>query len=76
MNPMDMMQFASRLSIFRQQHPKFGKFLKAVANKGITEGSVMEVKFKATDGNEYLANVKLTAEDIETIEMIKGMRSK
>lgn len=73
MNPMDMMQFAGRLNIFRQQHPKFGKFLKSVASKGITEGSIMEVKFKATDGEEYLANIKLTAEDIETISMIKGM---
>jgi hypothetical protein len=73
MNPMDMMQLAGRLSIFKQQHPKFGKFLKSVAAKGITEGSIMEIKFKATDGNEYVANIKMTPEDIETINMIKDI---
>jgi hypothetical protein len=73
MNPMEMMKLAGRLGIFKQQHPKFGKFLKAVAAKGLTEGSVMEVKFKATDGKEYVANIKMTPEDIETIDMIRSM---
>ncbi|MCR5226680.1 MAG: hypothetical protein K6E27_05665 [Eubacterium sp.] len=73
MNPMDMMQLAGRLGTFRQQHPKFGKFLKSVAAKGLTEGSIMEVKFRATDGEEYLANIKLTKEDLETIDIIKSM---
>ena len=72
MNPMEMMQLAGRLGTFKQQHPKFGKFLKAVAAKGLTEGSVMEVKFKATDGKEYVANIKMTPEDIETINLIKS----
>ena len=70
---MDMMQLAGRLGTFRQQHPKFGKFLKSVAAKGLTEGSIMEVKFRATDGEEYLANIKLTKEDLETIDIIKSM---
>jgi hypothetical protein len=73
MNPMDMMQLAGRLGTFRQQHPKFGKFLKSVAAKGLTEGSIMEVKFRDTDGEEYLANIKLTKEDLETIDIIKSM---
>ena len=73
MNPMEMMKLAGRLGIFKQQHPKFGKFLKAVAAKGLTEGSVMEVKFKDTDGKDYVANIKMTPEDIETIDMIRSM---
>lgn len=73
MNPMDMMQFASRFSLFNQQHPKFGMFIKSVANKGIEEGAVMEVKFTSPDGQEYVSNIRLTADDIQTIEMIKGM---
>lgn len=71
MNPMDMMQFVGRIGIFKKQHPKFGMFLKSVASKGLTEGSIMEVKFKATDGKEYVANIKMTPEDIETINMLK-----
>ena len=73
MNPLDTMQLAGRLSIFKQQHPKFGMFLKSVANKGLEEGSIMEVKFKAVDGEEYLANIKLTGDDIKTLEIIKGL---
>ena len=76
MNPMDMMQIAGRIGTFKQQHPKFGKFIKSVARKGLTEGSIMEVKFKSTDGEEYVANIKMTAEDIETINMIRDMSLK
>ena len=76
MNPMDMMQLAGRLGSFKQQHPKFGKFLKSVASKGITEGAVMEIKFKAVDGQEYVSNIRLTKEDIDTIQMIKTMGRK
>jgi|UPI00048A3CB5 hypothetical protein len=76
MNPMDMMQIAGRLGTFNQQHPKFGAFLKAVAAKGLTEGTVMDVKFTATDGQEYVANIRMTAEDIETINMIREMGRK
>ena len=73
MNPIDMVQLAGRLSTFKQQHPKFGRFIKSVAAKGLTEGSVMEVKFRATDGEEYVANIKMTQDDIETINMIRNM---
>ena len=38
MNPLDTMQLAGRLGIFKQQHPKFGMFLKSVASKGLEEG--------------------------------------
>ncbi len=76
MNPMDIMQFAGRLKTFNEQHPKFGKFLRAVANKGIVEGTIMEVKFKSVDGEEYVANIKMTADDIETINMIRSMTTK
>jgi len=73
MNPLDTMQLAGRLGIFKNQHPKFGKFLKSVAGKGLEEGSVMEVRFRAVDGEEYLANIKLTKEDVETLDIIKNM---
>ena len=45
MNPMDMMQFVSRISIFKQQHPKFGAFLSSIANSGVKEGDILEVKY-------------------------------
>ena len=33
----------------------------------------MEVKFTSVDGQEYRANIKMTDDDIETINMIKSM---
>ena len=74
MNPMDMMQFASRLGTFTQQHPKFIMFLKKVAHDGVSEGDILEINYRSGDGRESKANIKLTNEDIETINLIKNMR--
>ncbi len=71
MNPLGMMELASKYSKFKEQHPKFGQFLKSVANKGLTEGSIMYMEFKSVDGKSYSANIKLTKEDIEFLEMLK-----
>ena len=75
MNPMDMMQYVSRISIFKQQHPKFGMFLSKISNDGIREGDILEVTYKSVDGRENVANIKLTNDDVETISMIKNMRN-
>ena len=40
MNPLGMMELASKYSKFKEQHPKFGQFLKSVANKNLQEGSL------------------------------------
>ena len=71
MNPLGMMELASKYSKFKEQHPKFGLFLKSVANKGLTEGSIMYMEFKSVEGETYSANIKLTKEDIEFLEMLK-----
>lgn len=71
MNPMDMMQFAGRINTFKQQHPKFGLFLKSVASKDLEVGSIMEVKFRNVDGEEYVANIRMTAEDIEMLNVLR-----
>ncbi|MCR5213509.1 MAG: hypothetical protein K6E10_03775 [Eubacterium sp.] len=73
MNPMDMMQIAGRLGTFNEQHPKFGLFLKSVAASGLEEGTILEVKVKKPDGQEYVSNIKMTREDVETVEMIKNL---
>ncbi len=74
MNPMDMMQFVSRISIFKQQHPKFGAFLSSIANSGVKEGDILEVKYISNEGGERVANIKLTNDDIETLNLLKNMR--
>lgn len=71
MNPLGMMELAKKYGTFKEQHPKFGLFLKSVANKGLTEGSIMSMEFKSVEGETYAANIKLTKEDIEFLEMLK-----
>ena len=46
-------------------------FLKSVANKNLQEGSIMCMEFKDVSGETYSANIKLTKEDIEFLEMLK-----
>ena len=71
MNPLGMMELAAKYSKFKEQHPKFGMFLKSVANKNLKEGSVMYMEFKDVDGETYSANIKLTKDDLEFLGMLK-----
>ena len=74
MNPMDMMQLGGRLSIFRQQHPKFGAFLRDAGKDAMREGSVLEMKVTSPEGQEYVTNIKLTADDVETLRILRNLR--
>lgn len=71
MNPLGFMEVANKLGVFKNQHPKFCMFLKSVANKNLKEGSIMYMEFKSVDGETYSANIKMTKEDIEFLEMLK-----
>ena len=74
MNPAIMMKMMQRLNIFRTQHPKFQAFLGSVTQGAIREGSIIEIKVTDPDGGEYISNIKLTSDDIETVEMLKNIR--
>ena len=75
MNPLDMMQLGGRLQTFSQQHPRFGDFLRESAKDAMREGSILEMKVTSPEGKEYITNIKLTPEDVETINLIRSMRS-
>jgi len=42
-NPAALLQMMNLWNRFERNHPKFPKFLKAVAQKGIKEGSIIEI---------------------------------
>lgn len=71
MNPMMMLQFQEAWNLFKNRHPKFPLFLKAVSNDGLHEGSVIEVTVTAPDGKTYSSNLKLTKEDLEFIKQFR-----
>ena len=73
MNPMLLMQLRQRLGLFQQDHPKVMPFLQAVGSNAVAEGTVFAVKVTTPDGKVLESNIKLTANDIETINMMKNV---
>ncbi|MBQ6321232.1 MAG: hypothetical protein IJI24_00020 [Lachnospiraceae bacterium] len=73
-NPMQLMKLGERYSLFQTQHPLFASFLNQAAARAIKEGSVIEVKVTDPEGKEMVTNLKITPEDMETIEIFKSMK--
>ena len=72
MNPALLLQLQQRLGVFQQDHPKVLPFFRAVGENAVTEGTVFAIKVTTPEGNVIESNIKLTANDIETINMIKN----
>lgn len=74
MNPMEMMKLGERFRIFQSQHPRAIAFVQDVASNAIQEGTVMELKVTTPDGRERITNIRLSAEDLETINILKNLK--
>jgi hypothetical protein len=72
MNPMALMQLQQRVGTFQKDHPKVLPFLQAVGESAVKEGTVFAVKVTTPEGDVFEANIKLTANDIETINILKN----
>ena len=70
MNPMMFMQLQQRIQTFQQDHPKFVPFIMAIKDNALQEGTVLGVTVTTPDGRNIESNIKLTANDIETIKMM------
>jgi DNA-binding protein YbaB len=73
MNPMDMMKLTNSMKKFQENHPKIFSFF-AATRDDYKEGSVIEISVTAPGGEKKTANLKLNADDMEAIEMLKNMR--
>ena len=73
-NPFELMKLKERLSIFEQQHSRFGLFMKDVGENAVRVGSVVEMKVTDPSGKQYITNIRLTEEDIETLGRLRGMK--
>ena len=73
MNPTQIFQIMGAWQKFTSNHPKFPKFLKAVASEGIKENTVIEVTVISPEGKRYCSNLKITQSDLELFEQIKHM---
>lgn len=68
-NPMQLMKLKERYTLFQTQHPKIMPFLKT-AKERIDPGTMIELKITTSDGKTMNAGLKLTADDIRTLEML------
>ena len=74
LNPLELLKIKDRFSIFQSQHPKAISFLQDVAANAITEGSVIEIKVTTPDQKERVSNIRITQDDLKTIEILKNIR--
>lgn len=72
-NPAALLQMMNLWNRFERNHPKFPMFLKAVAQKGIKEGSIIEIRVTTADGENFDSNLKVSAEDMELVEQMKNL---
>ncbi len=72
-NPAALLQMMNLWKRFENNHPKFPKFIKAVAHKGIQEGSIIEIRVTTADGENFDSNLKVNAEDMELVGQMKDL---
>lgn len=74
LNPMALLGLKSDFDKFKNNHPKFIQFSKALTKAGLQEGTILECKVITPSGQELQANLKVTADDLELLEKLKNLR--
>ena len=74
MNPMAAMQFKAKFDRFCNQHPKVVAFFRE-NGKELREGGVIEFRITSPEGKSAVTNMRISADDEDTINLIKKMLS-
>ncbi len=72
-NPAMIFKMKSMWDEFTRNHPKFPRFLQAVASQPLEENTIIELTIQRPNGETIASNVKLTASDLALIETIKEL---
>lgn len=72
-NPASIFQMINLWNKFKQNHPKFPKFMTAAYQNGMKEGSIIEINVTTADGQNFCSNLKISAADMELIEQLKEL---
>ena len=70
-NPSIIFKMKGLLERFNANHPRVKPFLSTINSKGITPGTVIELKVNFEDGTEYKSNIKVNEEDMEMFNELK-----
>lgn len=63
-------EFLKCLEIFESDYPKMVKFIKKVRRDALKEGTVVEINVTGFEGKEYSANMRITSNDAETVDIV------
>ena len=74
MNPKQLMQLAERWRIFKDQHPRVIDFVRAVGRDGLQPGMIMELRVTDVEGKTSVTNIRVTPEDVESINILKNLK--
>ena len=68
-----IMRIKSAWDTFSSNHPKFQPFLKAVKDKGITEGMMIDITVHYPDGSSLKSGIKVRQSDLELLNTLSSM---
>ena len=68
LNPASIIKIKNAKNKFAQNHPKVIKFFNAIYEKGIEEGTVMEITVKKPGQKAMTANFKVQQSDLELLQ--------
>lgn len=71
MNPAAIMKMMNAKNKFENNHPKFVAFLKLIMEKGIEEGTVIEISLKKPGEEPIVANMKVQQSDLDLVQELK-----
>ncbi len=72
-NPTAIFQMMNLWNRFKENHPKFPKFMGAVYQNGLKEGSIVEINVTTADGQSLNSNLRISASDMELIAQLKEL---
>ena len=73
MNPASLFKMKSLWDKFTKNHPKFPKFLQAMQQTGIHEGTILAMSITTPSGEKLETNLRVTAEDLELFKELKQL---
>lgn len=71
----NVMKLAGAWNRFKKNHPKFPAFGKAVLNRGVREGTIIEIAVTTPEGERLEMNLKVKEEDLELLREMREMSS-
>lgn len=72
-NPAKLFKLKNVWDAFTKNHPKFPKFLEAVHQNAIEEGTIIEINVTTKSGKTFNSNLKLTDSDTQLFQELSEL---